>query len=192
MKPIFIIEHLEPKLWPWCIIEYESISKIVGSDCLWFTNIKGEKQAKLNKLGKVFSESITKFSIDMKKACVLDPLAPKQLKSSETKHFDYYIFGGILGEEKLNGRTKRELTNFLHKANKRNLGKGQFSTDNAVFVTKKVIERNNLKKIPLINNLEIKINKIESIVLPYSYPLIKNKPKISQKLLNYLKNKKGF
>ena len=41
---IYVIEHLEPKLWEWCEIEYESISKIVGKENLWFTNIKNEKR----------------------------------------------------------------------------------------------------------------------------------------------------
>lgn len=192
MKPIFIIEHLEPKLWPWCIIEYESISKIIGSSCLWFTNIQKKDEKKLERYGKVFTSPITKLKIDMKKACILDPLANKTLIPNEAKQFDYYIFGGILGEEKLNGRTKKELTNFLKSAQERNIGKEQFSTDNAVFVTKKIIEGVMLEKIPRINEIEIKINNIESIILPYSYPIVKNKPRISPKLIKYLKNKKGF
>src|SRR3989344_4588506 len=39
-KQIYIIEHLEQKLWPWCVIEYKHISKIAGKNNLWFTNIK--------------------------------------------------------------------------------------------------------------------------------------------------------
>ena len=35
----FIIEHLEPELYDWCLIEYEHISKIVGKENLIFTNI---------------------------------------------------------------------------------------------------------------------------------------------------------
>jgi len=189
MKPIYIIEHLEPNLWPWCLIEYESISKIVGKTNVWFTNISNNSKD-LQKLGKVFHEPIAKLNIDFSKACILDPLAPKTLRSEEK--FDYYIFGGILGEEKLNGRTKKELTQYISKAHKRNLGKGQFSTDNAVFVTNKINQGTPLEKIPIQDTLEVRINSIESIVLPYHYPLIKNEPRISPKLIKYLKNKKGF
>jgi len=39
-KTVYIIEHLEPKLFPWCMIEYKHISKTVGKSNLWFTNIK--------------------------------------------------------------------------------------------------------------------------------------------------------
>ncbi len=38
----FIIEHLEPELYPWCLIEYKHISKIVGKNNLIYTNINKE------------------------------------------------------------------------------------------------------------------------------------------------------
>ncbi len=193
MKPIFIIEHLEPKLWPWCLIEYESISKIIGKYRLWFTNIKNKNEArKLSKLGKVLSESIRDLEIDMARACILEPLAPKTLFPIDKNKFQYFIFGGILGEEKLNGRTMRELSRFLKKAEKRNIGEGQFSTDNAVYVTNEIVSGVKLEDIPMKDTIEIKINSIESVILPYRYPIVKGKPRISSKLIAYLKNKKGF
>ena len=39
-----IIEHLEPELYDWCLIEYEHISKIAGKGNLIFTNIKNKKE----------------------------------------------------------------------------------------------------------------------------------------------------
>src|SRR5690349_14537716 len=138
MKPIFIIEHLEPQVWKWCLIEYESISRVIGKTNLWFTHVPKKDSKKLQVYGKVFNKSVSELGIDLSKACVLDPLASHVLESKEK--FQHYIFGGILGEEKLNGRTKKELTKFLSRAHKRNLGKGQFSTDNAVFVTKTIAE----------------------------------------------------
>ncbi len=42
----YIIEHLEPELFEWCLIEYEHISKLVNEDNLIFTNIKKQKDAK--------------------------------------------------------------------------------------------------------------------------------------------------
>src|SRR3989344_3510320 len=35
----YIIEHLEEKVYPWCLLEYTHISTIVGKDNLIFTNI---------------------------------------------------------------------------------------------------------------------------------------------------------
>jgi ribosome biogenesis SPOUT family RNA methylase Rps3 len=190
MKPIIIIEHLEKELWPWCMIEYRSLAKIAGKTNTWFTNIPKKETKKLLPYGKVFNRSIKNLSIDLTKACILDPRASRTLKPTDS--FNYYIFGGILGEEKLNGRTERELTQHFSKAHKRNLGKGQFSTDNAVFITKTIINEIPLEKIPIQTQLELKINTIESILLPYHYPIINNKPRISSELIAYLKKKKGF
>lgn len=192
MKPIFIVEHLEPKLWPWCLIEYESLSSIVGKSNVWFTNIQKKDIQKLSVYGKVFTESVQQLEINLKRACVLEPLATHELKPSETSQFDYYIFGGILGDEKLNGRTQKELTQFLKKAHQRTIGKKQFSTDNAVYVTNEIVKGVSLKKQHFQDSLEVHFNKIESVILPYRYPLVKGKPRISSKLIVYLKNKETF
>ena len=221
MKPIFIIEHLEPKLWPWCIIEYKSISKLVGKDNLWFTNINKRDKQKLSNYGKVYTESIKNIDINLDKTCILDPDAPKTLEPKDAKSFHYFIFGGILGDDPPRKRTAPELTHFLPKAHKRNIGKEQFSTDNAVYVTSEIIKGKSLKEIEFQDTIEIPINNVESVILPYRYPLIKkslsprgtfgcsgmqrpkgrglnripdikSKPRISQELITYLKNKKGF
>ena len=192
MKPIFIIEHLEPQLWPWCIIEYKSISKLVGKDNLWFTNINKKDTRKLSKYGQVYQKSIKNLDIEFSKACILDPDAPKTLEPKDAKSFHYYIFGGILGDDPPKKRTSPELTSFIPQAHKRNIGKEQFSTDNAVYVTNEIINGKSLNSLDFQDTIEIQINKIESVILPYRYPLINGKPRISKELITYLKNKKGF
>src|SRR3989344_8842271 len=95
-KLVFIIEHLEPELYEWCLIEYESISRIVGRKNLWFTNIKtGKDRRRLSKMGKTFREKVK--DMNLKRICILDPFASKKLNPVEASEFDYYIFGGILG-----------------------------------------------------------------------------------------------
>jgi ribosome biogenesis SPOUT family RNA methylase Rps3 len=190
--PIYIIEHLEPEIWDWCLIEYENISKIVGRDNLWFTNInlKDKNAKKLEKFGKVFGESVIKMNL--KNACVLDPEADKTLSPRDSKSYDYFIFGGILGDYPPRKRTSPELTSKLKNVETRNMGKKQFSTDNAVLVTKQIINGTPLEKMEFIENLTIPINKIESIDLPYCYPLVNGKPQISEKLISFLKKKKTF
>lgn len=189
MKQIYIIEHLEPKLWPWCVIEYKNISKIVGKNNLWFTNIKKSDSTKLKKYGRVIKDSAK--SIKLENCCVLDPEAEKLLNPKEAKQFNYFIFGGILGDYPPRKRTKTELTKFLKKYKKRNLGKEQMATDNAVYVAKKIILGTPIKKIKFINSPEIVLNKskqiTESTILPYKYPLKNNKPLISKEIINYLK-----
>jgi len=185
MKQIFIIEHLEPELWPWCIIEYKHISKIVGKDCLWFTNIKAEDKEKLQEYGKVMEESVK--TLKLEKICILDPESQVQLTPKASKEFQYFIFGGILGDYPPKKRTKEELTPFLKNASAFNIGKEQMSTDNAVYVTKQITEGKNLEELEFQEEIEININDIESTILPYKYTLVNGKPLISDELVNFLK-----
>ncbi|PIY60292.1 hypothetical protein COY95_02530 [Candidatus Woesearchaeota archaeon CG_4_10_14_0_8_um_filter_47_5] len=38
----FIIEHMEPELYPWCLLEYRHISQIVGKGQVVFTKVTGK------------------------------------------------------------------------------------------------------------------------------------------------------
>lgn len=189
MKPVFIIEHLEPKLWPWCLIEYKNISRLVGKENLWFTNIK-DNGRKLGSYGKVFGKSVKTLNLD--RACILDPDAKETLTPLNARGYEYFILGGILGDEKFNWRTRDELTKYMSKVKAFNLGDGQFSTDNAVLVTKKIAQGVSLDEIPFQDGLEIKIKKGESVILPYRYPLVNGRSQISAELVKYLKKKKDF
>lgn len=187
MKNIFIIEHLEPELYEWCVIEYKSISKIVRPDNLWFTNILPKDLYKLNAYGKTFVESVSSMKLD--KVCVLDMDGGAELKTADKNKFNYFIFGGILGDNPPRKRTGPELTQFIKNAETRNIGKEQFSTDNAVFVVHEILNGKELSKIPFQDEIEIEINDIESTILPYRYPLVNGKPRISEELVEYLKKK---
>ncbi len=183
--PIYIIEHLEGKLWEWCLIEYKHIATIVSN--LWFTNIKSNR---LKKYGKVITKSVTQLSL--KNACVLDPAAKKTLTPEEAKTFDFFIFGGILGDDPPQKRTFPELTSGLRNAEARNIGKKQMSTDTAVYVVKQIVEGKKLSDITFKDTIEIPLGKHESTTLPYRYILINNKPMVSKELILYLKKRKGF
>ena len=102
--PVFIIEHLEPRVYKWCRIEYAHISSFVGKKNLFFTNTKS---AVLRKLGKVNPKSVRKLHLE--KACILDPEAKQTLTPSLAKKFNYFIFGGILGDDPPKERTKEAL-----------------------------------------------------------------------------------
>lgn len=190
MKQAYIIEHLEPKLGKWSLIEYAHISKIVGSSNLWFTNIKNKKDAeKLKKIGKVFEESVA--NLNLKNSCILDPEASKLLEPKEARNFQFFIFGGILGDYPPRKRTKKELTKFL-KGEARNIGHKQLATDNAIYTVNQIAKGKKLQELKFHDKLEIKFNKILSLELPYRYNLINKKPLISSKLLEFLKKKRGL
>lgn len=184
--PIFIIEHLEPRLWRWCIIEYKHISSIVGRNKLRITNLpRGSKV--LSSYAKICRQSLKDLSL--KKVCVLDPQASKTLSPSKAKSFDYFVFGGILGNHPPKKRTKQELTQFLSGAEMYNIGKTQMSTDNAVYVVKKIIEGTPLEQIDFVDGAEITLSRFSSTSFPFRYVLVNSKPLISKELILYLKRK---
>jgi ribosome biogenesis SPOUT family RNA methylase Rps3 len=190
-KPLFIIEHLEPELWKWCLFEYEQSSKTVGQKNILFTNIK-RNSVVLRKLGKCESKSVFELGLPDVGVCILDPLAKELLTPQEAKKFDYFVIGGILGEEKLNGRTERELTTKMINAQVRNIGFKQFTIDNAVYVTNEIAKGKNLSEIKMQDGAEIEVKDGESILLPYTYPLVQGKPLMNPRLISYLKRKKEF
>jgi ribosome biogenesis SPOUT family RNA methylase Rps3 len=188
-NPIYIIEHLEPQLWDWCLIEYEHISQTVGKENLWFTNIKNSKDIKkLEKLGKVFVQSVREMKLQ--NACVLDPAAPKTLNPSEG--FDYYIFGGILGDYPPKKRTGPELTQFMGDMEARDIGKQQMSTDNAVYTVKQIANGRQFNELKFKDKVSIQLDKFEFVDLPYRYNLVDGRPFMSPKILSYLKKNGAF
>ena len=186
--PIYVIEHLEPKLWRWCIIEYKHISKIVGRDNLWFTNIKnGSKE--LGKYGRVINKSVSELGL--KNCCVLDPEAEKTLQPEDSGKFDYLIFGGILGDNPPKKRTKEELT-FKVGCESRDIGKGQMSTDNAVYTAREIFSGKRLSELKFKDKIEIETGKNDSVILPYRYNIANGKPVVSEELVRFLKRRKSF
>lgn len=92
----FVIEHLEPELFEWCLIEYGHISEIVGKDNLMITNIKnGENSKKLRKFGSVCEKSVS--GLNLKNVCVLSQYSKKQLAAKDRGKFNYFVFGEFLG-----------------------------------------------------------------------------------------------
>jgi len=183
---IFVIEHLEPKVFKWCKLEYAHISKWVGKKNLIFTNTKS---AALKKFGKVFPQSIQQIGFE--NACVLDPESKVTLTPEIAKKYTYFIFGGILGDDPPRERTKDELTKFLPYPSF-NLGKAQMSTDTAVIVTKLICDGKKLSGLKFQQGVEIKINACEEVHLPYKYLLINSKPLLAPGIGKMLKSQRTF
>lgn len=185
----YIIEHSEPELWDWCLLEYKHISSIVGKKNLIFTNVKNP--SKLKNLGKVYKKSVLNLKLNKKKTIILDPSAKKKLSAKDNKD-SYLIFGGILGDFPRKARTKEFLTSKI-KCKSRNLGKYQFSTDSAVLVAKLILEG---KKFKVKNKIEIPLGKYksmeESVILPFAFPVLNGNVIITPGLKEHLKKRKEF
>lgn len=196
----FIIEHLEPELYEWCLIEYGHISETVGKNNLVFTNIKDKNDvSKLKKIGNVFNEKFSeldnKLNFEKNKICVLSQYAQKTLQTNDKNKFEYFVFGGILGDKPAKRRTEdiiKELKNKNIEFEERNLGNVQMPTDNAVYATKKVLDGKKLSDLGFVDEVEIQINKNESVSLPFRYVVDNNKLIISKKLIGHLRKRKEF
>ena len=186
----FIIEHLENDLYSWCLIEYKHISKIVGKDHLIITNVKKRYVDSLKKFCRAETKSV--LDLKLKNACLLDPKAKKVLTPKGAKNFDYFIFGGILGDYPEQGRTRKYLTSRLNNAEVRSLGVKQMPTDNAVMVVKLITEGRKLSSIRFQDNIKIKTGNgkfNEEVILPFRYVVVNRRPLVSNELIGYLKEK---
>ena len=189
----FVIEHLEPELYEWSLIEYEHISKIVGKNNLTFTNIKKKYIKKLRKFGNAQEKSISELNFH--NICILSQYAEKELASEDQNKFQYFIFGGILGDNPAKKRTNTIIYNLKKskiKFETRNLGKTQMPTDAAVYVAKTILEGKKLSDFKFVDEIEIEINENESVNLNFRYAVDNNKVIISDKLVDYLMKTKKF
>lgn len=181
--PLYVIEHLEPELWEWSLLEYKHVSRIVGKKNLLFSNVKKGSE-KLKPYGKVTGKSVAELELD--RPCLLDPRAGSVLKTSDK--FETFVFGGILGDHpprKRTGLLARRLS-----FPRRNLGKKQMSTDTAVFVAKMINDGVSFRRIPFKDGVEVWLGSAESVILPYRYVLKNNKPVLTPGIKKLLK--KGF
>ncbi|MBS3100864.1 hypothetical protein J4204_01910 [Candidatus Woesearchaeota archaeon] len=189
----FVIEHIEPELYQWCLIEYWHISRIVGKENIIFTNIGKKAAKKLKKYGKVYSNSIT--DLKLTNICVLSQYAEKALATKDKNNFEYFVFGGILGDNPAKKRTNiliKNLKKHKIKFETRNLGKKQMPTDIVVYVAKEILDGKKLNDLKFVDELEIEINENESVVLPFRYAVDGNKVVIDEKLVEYLRKRKEF
>jgi len=198
-----VVENLE-SYSEWLMLEYKHCASLWEN--ILFTNVNGKRMKKfLSEFAEVKSKSV--IEMNNEKLIVLDPLAKKELKTSDFNNIDGVVVGGILGYEKLTGRTKKLISdklkttftrNFGNKFPRslcyashitRNLGKKQMPIDIAVFVAKMIYLGEKIENIELTNQLEIKFDDNYSVILPYAYPIVDNKVIVTPGLVEYLRQK---
>ncbi|CAG8469275.1 9829_t:CDS:2 [Cetraspora pellucida] len=168
----YVIEHMEDNLHEWCILEYCHISTFIPTSNLYFTNISKDTESTLLDIKSLqganfFTNHIIDLNLKKDKICLLDPSAKDILKPEDGNYFEYFLFGGILGDDPPRDRTC-ELRK--HGFQTRSLGDLQMTTDTAINVTKRVIEdRVVIDQIPYIDFPEIKLSIKESVVMPFRY-----------------------
>jgi len=164
----FIIEHLDPEVWNWSLVEYRHITSFAGAENCIFTNV-GKGTERLEGLGEAYSESIKEIHTELcagKKVCVLDPKAEKTLSSDDD--FDMLVLGGVLGNHPMDGRTEKEVTSQLP-FEARNLGDKQMSTNTAAYVSWKISKGMSFEEFEFVEELIIQVEEGEEIILPFRY-----------------------
>jgi len=183
-QPIMVIEHCEPALSEWLMLEYRHAAKIWPGKIV-FTRTSDKRTAdSLKKLGKVEKQK-AKDLLHGKKCIVLDPQSKKTLNTRDFTNLDAIIVGGILGYEKPRGRTKKLITD-RSGFETRNIGKIQLTIDGAVFVANAISLGLKLKDIEIAREIEIIHDSVYSTILPFGYPVINDTPIITPGLVEYL------
>src|SRR3989338_6331469 len=120
---------------------------------------------------------------------------PSMLGYNKKGRFEYFVFGGILGDKPAKRRTEsiiNELKQNKIKFEERNLGTVRMPTDNAVYAAKKILDGAELSDLKFIDEVEFEINENESVQLPFRYIVDDDKLAISEELVEHLRKRKGF
>ncbi|KAF9577296.1 hypothetical protein BGW38_007597 [Lunasporangiospora selenospora] len=172
MAKNYIIEHMEEGMHDWCKLEYEHMVANIGPKHVYFTALTPKTMADMPpSLAKAqcHTEDILTMGdrIPHEKVCLLDPASPTVLCPEDADKYDFFLFGGILGDD-----PPRDRTGELRKLGfaTRHLGEVQMTTDTAVNVTRRVVEgKDPLDKIPFVDHPEIMLRKGESVTMPFRY-----------------------
>lgn len=191
-----MIEHMEEGFSEWVILEYSQIIRDVGRENLILTSLpasttEADIPQQLKDLGLIWTteECVTiDGGLKKEKVCLLDPAAETDLLPLDAEKFDYFVFGGILGQHPRVDRTGilREKYGFAG----RRLGALQMTTDTAIRTTKIIIEKQTeFQDIAFIDYPEIKFNKYESTEMPFRYVLDANgEPVLPKGMLELIKH----
>lgn len=194
MDYTIIIEHLEPEISPWLLLEYRHVSRIHGKERVWFTNVPSRYHRLLGLYGCVFEESVIELLvegfIEPSRTIILDPLAPCRLQYSDFVATKYIVIGGILGDHPPRGRTRTYITSRAPPTVRAfNIGEEQYSIDGTAYYVRYLIEHKSDDGFQYIDGVRIE-TEYGYVYLPYRYPLVNGKPLLADGLEYYLKYRK--
>ncbi|CAI5756542.1 unnamed protein product [Candida verbasci] len=192
----YIIEHMEEGFSEWVILEYSQIIRDVGKENLILTSLPSNTSEKdiPQKLLDLGLQWTTKECVeldgglDKDKVCLLDPAAETDLILSDGEKFEYFVFGGILGQH-----PRIDRTGILRKKygfHGRRLGNLQMTTDTAIRTTQYIISKKlPFEDIQFIDYPQINFNKYESTEMPFRYIVNENnEPILPEGMLNLIKH----
>ncbi|KAK9461792.1 SAM-dependent RNA methyltransferase [Lipomyces oligophaga] len=175
----YVVEHMEDGFYPWVLLEYQAISADVGGSGQFFlTSLKPELASSLPEAlsrpgivttttEEVIALAGVSESAKQGRVCLLDPAAEVDLSPADAEQFDWFVFGGILGDHPPRDRTG-ELRRYGFTG--RRLGDKQMTTDTAIRVTQIIAEKRvALDEIPFVDFPELRFSKHSSTEMPFRY-----------------------
>lgn len=187
----------------WVILEYSQILRDVGAENLVLSSLpksttEKDIPEKLLSLGLRWTTSDLKsIDEDFKdlsplkdgRVCLLDPRAAIDLQPEDAEEFDYFVFGGILGDHPPRDRTKELKTTYPNLLVSRRLGDKQMTTDTAIRTTQLIVKnKTKFEDIKFIDYPEFRFNKNEATEMPFRYVLDKEgTPILPEGMLDLIK-----
>lgn len=103
-RKTYVVEHLDPELGPWSLLEYQAIAEESKAEGAAFCLSSLPKSLTLPPTlrdvpGLVIEHRSVEeiFVNDKGRVCLLDPAAKTELSVDDAANFDVFLFGGILG-----------------------------------------------------------------------------------------------
>ena len=99
----------------WCTLEYEHMVSVCGADHIYFTALTpktlADMPASLRKAHCHTEDILTMGDrIPHEKVCLLDPSSPYPLAPEDADTYDFFLFGGILGDDPPRGKALSALS----------------------------------------------------------------------------------
>ena len=189
MRPVIVIEHLEPFTSKWMFLEIKHSAEVAKPYDIWLTNVKRECEREIlsKYVDRVLYESIVEIAEKegFEKIVVLDPSAKVVLRHEDIKGTDAVVVGGIMGSHPPEGRTKSLLSKRLAGSIIRSIGDGQFTINGAVYMVRKVLDGFKLEDVRTIKGVKLVFRGGE-VFLPYVYPIEGGKVVIPQEEVDYI------
>jgi ribosome biogenesis SPOUT family RNA methylase Rps3 len=102
----FIIEHMEPEVSGWPELEYKNMQTHVDLQLVVPSSLLHNIPSSLDRT-EVTTVSVNQWPAELqKRVLLLDPSSPDELVPSDATDYDFLLFGGILGDDPPQDRTK--------------------------------------------------------------------------------------
>ncbi|GJN90705.1 hypothetical protein Rhopal_003719-T1 [Rhodotorula paludigena] len=182
----YVIEHMEEdeadSSFPhWIALEYAQMLKWAAPNQVIFSSLspasvkslseqllaRGAQPESFRAETKSVLELMQLEGVPLEKVCLLDPRAKGEIAPSDGNEYEWFLFGGILGDD-----PPRDRTGILraHGFPGRHLGPVQMTTDTALGVTSLCVQGGKtLSTIRFVDHPTIQFDAHEGVEMPFRY-----------------------